>query len=108
MQTVAPVLMIVGLGGVAGLVGHRRWPYFWRVTTVAALVATVAWVIGVYLLLVLTAPGELGPPLLEPIVMTFVTAYIGALAAGLALRATRYSRHREHGPGAHANHAGTQ
>jgi hypothetical protein len=82
MNTFLPLAIIVGLGALAGLVCHRRSARFWAASLVAAGIAAILWGLGVYLLLWLTAPNELGPPLLGPVLFTFLTALVPAALVG--------------------------
>ena len=87
MNTVLPISIILGLGGLAGLILHRRGRSPWITSVIAAVIATLAWVGGVYLLFWVTvAPNEIGPPLLEPVLLTFGTAFVPALLVGYAMR----------------------
>jgi len=47
------------------------------------------WIAATYLLFALLAPSELGPPLLEPVLLTLMTALAGAMVAGGLVRAVR-------------------
>ncbi len=83
------VLIVLLLGVVAGCVFHFIWRRFWVASAVATLAATLLWGGGCYLLFALTAPNEMGPPLLMPVISTVVTAFLGALVGGGILRAVR-------------------
>jgi hypothetical protein len=82
-------LIILALGAAAGVFCHLRWHRFWAASVVATFAATLLWGGGCYLLFALTAPSELGPPLLVPVLLTVATAAAGALVAGAILRAAR-------------------
>ena len=80
-------LVVLTLGLAAGvlLVTPRRTLVPWRL--LAAVLASLAWIAGVYVLLALTAPKELaGPPLLLPLLWAFLTALAGSLAGALLRR----------------------
>jgi hypothetical protein len=91
MSTVLPLTIIVALGALAGLFCHRKSSRFWAASSVAAAIATGLWVLGVYLVLWLSAPNELGPPLLGPILLTFVMALVPAALVGWLVRVNRFS-----------------
>lgn len=75
------------LGLVAGALLVRPGLGFVRWTLLAAGVSALTWVGGVYALLALTAPSELGPLLARPIAGAVLTALLGAALAGLLRRA---------------------
>lgn len=57
----------------------RRWIALGALRAVAAAaLATALWIGGFYLICLLAAPSELGPPLLAPVVYTFLTALVPA------------------------------
>jgi hypothetical protein len=64
---------------------------FWIATGVATLAASVIWIVGVYLYLAVAAPNELGPPLLQPILLIVGNALVAALLAG-GVRAIKPAR----------------
>jgi len=79
MNTVVPIVIIIALGAFSGFVLRRfRWPFLIR-AGMAALLACAIWSGGIYVMLALTAPSELGFPLPRPILMTFLTALVPAL-----------------------------
>ncbi len=82
-------VIVFALGVGCGVFLHNLWRRFWAASGVAALAATGLWGGGCYLLLALTAPHELGPPLLIPVLLTVGTAFVGAAAGGGILRAIR-------------------
>ncbi len=82
-------LIVLTLGVIAGCFFHFIWRRFWIASAVATLAATLLWGGGCYLLFALTAPNEMGPPLLIPVIWTVVTAFVGALAGAGILRALR-------------------
>jgi len=84
-----PILIIVCLGALSGAVSHRLSSKLWIAVPAATALATLLWGVGVYLLLLLTAPNELGPPLLVPVLLTYCTAFVPALAAALLRRRGR-------------------
>jgi hypothetical protein len=86
MNTVVPVMIVVVLGGLAGAALHRVRTHLLVVTVLATVLAAVVWVAGVYLLLWLTAPNELGPPMVRPILMTLAAAFPGALLGVWGMR----------------------
>jgi hypothetical protein len=86
MNTVVPILILTGLAGLAGFVCHRSVPRFWLATLLATFVAGVVWASGVYVLLWLTAPNELGPPLLRPILLILGTSFLPAAVVGAVMR----------------------
>ena len=75
-------LIVTLLGFASGAFCHTRFRRFWVASAVGALIAAVIWIAGVYLFLALLAPGELGPPLLEPILLIIGNALIAAILAG--------------------------
>ena len=81
MSTVLPILIIVALGGCAGLLVQKWTSNRWISAFGGAGIATALWTGGVYLLLWVSAPNELGPPLFEPILSTFLTALASATVA---------------------------
>ena len=86
MKTIFPIMMILGLGAGAGLMVHCTGRRLWIMSLLAASIATVAWGGCIYLLFWLTAPSEMGPSLLLPILLTFLTALVPALLVGYAKR----------------------
>ena len=89
MNTVLPIMIILLLGGLSALVLHRlKWPFLLR-SAAAALLATALWGCGVYLLLWLTAPSELGPPLPGALFMTFLVALAPTLLVGWLIQSRR-------------------
>ena len=74
MNTVLPIVIILILGCCSSLLIQRRLSSKWKSALVGAGIATLVWGGGVYLLLWLTAPNELGPPLFAPVLFTFLTA----------------------------------
>ena len=86
-----PILIIIALGALCGAISHRLASRLWTAVPIATGVATLLWVAGVYLLLFLTAPNELCPPLPLPFLLTFATAFVPALTAAL-LRQRHASR----------------
>jgi hypothetical protein len=90
MNTVVPVLIVVILGAVVGMVIQRFSSSLWIGASVAAALATLLWIAGVYVFLRLTAPNELGPVLPRALLIVFAVAFFPALAVGwLARRAAR-------------------
>ena len=90
MGDIGGPLIILMLGIAAGALFHNAWRRrFWTATALATVAATALWIGGCYLLFVLTAPSELGPPLLIPVLLTIVTALAGAMLAGGANRMVR-------------------
>ncbi len=89
-----PVIVLV-LGLTSGAVFHTVWRRFWAATAVATLSGTLLWVGGCYLFLALWGSSEdLGPPLIEPVLLTIVTALVGVLVAGCTVRVMRVVNHR--------------
>ncbi len=78
------IVLVLGLG--IGVLFHIKCRRFWLASVVATVGATVAWGGGCYLLFALTAPSELGRPELIPVLLTVVTALVGVLLAGAAVR----------------------
>ena len=89
MNTVFPIMIIVTLGAAAGAVFHHRSSHFWLASLRAGLAAGIVWVAGVYLLLWLTAPNELVPPLPTLLLETYMTAFLPAILVGWAMRLQR-------------------
>ena len=90
MNTVLPTMIIIVLGSFLGLAQHRlRWLLLFR-SGAAALLATLVWVCGTYLLMWINAPDELGPPLAEPILVTFFVALVPALIVDRLIRQKAY------------------
>ncbi len=79
-------LIVLVLGLAIGALFHINCRRFWLASAVATVGATVIWGGGCYLLFVLTAPSELGRPELIPVLLTAVTALVGVLVAGAAVR----------------------
>jgi hypothetical protein len=75
------IVTLLGLG--IGVCCHLRFRRFWVASLVATLAAAAIWIAGVYLFLALLAPSELGPLLLEPILLTAGNALIAAMLAGV-------------------------
>jgi hypothetical protein len=50
----------------------------WICVFVGAVVATIIWGIGLNVLFLLKAPNEMGPPLFVPVLLTYLTALLGA------------------------------
>ena len=80
MPMIVPIGMIVILGGCGSLVLRRWIGNPWRRAVAGAAGATACWVGGCYLLFLFTGPDELGMPLVAPVIQTFLTALIPALA----------------------------
>ena len=74
-----PIAIIIALGAVFGLVSCKLVKGIWRAALLGALIATIAWLCGVNILFVLTAPNELGLPLLLPVLYAFGTAFVPSL-----------------------------
>jgi hypothetical protein len=74
VNTLLPVTIIIGLGGLCALIAFRVTQHILIQSVAAALLATAIWVGGTVLLLWATAPNELGPPLPGPIFLTYLTA----------------------------------
>ena len=81
MSTVLPILIIVALGGCSGLLVQKWTSNKWSSAFGGAGIATALWAGGVYMMLWITAPNELGPPLFEPVLLTFLTALASATVA---------------------------
>jgi len=93
MNYVAGPVIVFALGVGTGALFHNAWSRrFWIASIVATIAATALWIGGCYLLFVLAAPNELGPPLLVPVLLTLATALIGAVLAGVAVRWARKQR----------------
>ncbi len=82
-------LIVLALGVIVGIGFHRVSRRFWVACASAALVAAITWGGGCYLLFALTAPSELAPPLLIPVLLTIGTAFVGAVAGGGISRAVQ-------------------
>ena len=77
-----PVIVSV-VGVVTGTVCHIFCRRFWLASALATFTAAVLWIGGCLLLFALTAPNELGGPLLlTPVLLTVAKAFLAALAAG--------------------------
>ena len=76
MNVILPLLILSILACGSGFL-LRIWiaSEFLRAVAAAAL-ATALWIGGCYLLFLLTAPSELGPPLLAPLLYAFLTALV--------------------------------
>ncbi len=59
---------------------------FWLASALATLATAALWIGGCYLLFALTAPSELGPLLLAPVLLTVANAFLAVLAAGGVVR----------------------
>ena len=94
MNDVADPLIVFALGLGSGAVFHTVWHRFWIVSAVGTITGTLLWIGGCYLLFVLTAPSEVGPPLVEPVLLTLAIALAGALVAGGAVRVIRPANQR--------------
>ena len=81
MPVVLPILAVVALGCCCGLALRRLSVNRLMSAFGGAIIATVLWVGGLYVLFWLTAPNELGAPLFGPIVAAFITALVSAGAA---------------------------
>ena len=87
MHDLGGPLIVLVLGIFAGIYFHDRWRRrFWTATLIATLAATLAWGGGCYLLFFLVGDDEPGPPLLVPVLLTMLTADVGAVFAGGAIR----------------------
>ena len=82
-------LIVLLLGLAAGIAVHALWRRFWAASAVAGIAGLLLWVGGCYVLFLFTAPSELGPPALVPMLLTLVTALAGAIVAGGAVRVFR-------------------
>ena len=81
-MVVGPVT-VLSLGLMWGAWLVRPHGRFLRRALLAAILASLSWIAGVYVLLALTAPRELeGPPQFLPLLYTFLTALAGATLAG--------------------------
>lgn len=88
------VLIVLTLGLIAGAFFHGILRSFWIASTLATVTSAVLWVVGVYALLAISAPNELGGPLLlAPILLTFGTTFVGAVTAGFVVRMARKASH---------------
>lgn len=74
-----PIAIVIALGAVFGLASCTMVRGTWRAGLLGALSATIAWLCGVNLLFLLTAPNELGLPLLRPVIYAFGTAFVPSL-----------------------------
>ncbi|MFA6239359.1 MAG: hypothetical protein WC655_00435 [Candidatus Hydrogenedentales bacterium] len=74
-----PITIIIALGAVFGLVSCKLVKDIWRAALLGALIATIAWLCGVNLLFLLTAPNELGWPSLLPVLYALGTAFVPSL-----------------------------
>jgi hypothetical protein len=70
MNTVMPVLIILALGGCSTAFLQRWISNKWIVILSGAVVGALLWILGVYIMLLLTAPNELGPPVFSSILYT--------------------------------------
>jgi len=86
MNTIFPVMLCASLGALAGLVFHRVMRRFWLAAICAAILGSAVWIIGAYLFLLITAPNELGAPVLKPILFVFLTCSIPGLIVGIVIR----------------------
>lgn len=82
MNAIIPLMIVLVLGGISGYLLHRRTPHWWRASLIAAAIATVVWLLGIYLFLWIAAPSELGPPLLGIVAQTYVLALVPAYFSG--------------------------
>jgi hypothetical protein len=80
-----PVIILI-LGMLFGAFFHRCVRPFWFASSLAGVCGTIMWCVSMYALLFLTAPNELGWPLLTPALLTLATALLGGIAAGAMLR----------------------
>ena len=78
MNTIFPIFLILTLGCCSSLIMHRLRLNKWICAFAGAAIATILWGAGVHVLLLLTAPNELGPPLFVPMLLTYLTALISA------------------------------
>ena len=82
MFAALPILLLAALGYCSSALLKRWIPQGALRALAGAALASATWVGGCYLLFLLTAPAELGPPLLGPLVHIFFTALA---AAGVAV-----------------------
>lgn len=95
MNTIAPVIIIFGLGASAGFAFHLRIRRFWLASFAAAAAASTVWVGGGSLLMWLVAPNELGAVLPWKLAEIFLTTLAGAIAAGWIVRGERATTDRD-------------
>lgn len=86
MMFFLPIFICAGIGFAAGMVCHRIWQPFWVATFRATLAATVIWTVGVYVLLAVTAPNELGPPVPVAILQIALLTFVSAAGAGAVMK----------------------
>ena len=96
MGTFVPVAIIFVLGATAGLVCHLKWPSrFWKAYNVAALIGSIAWIAGCYVIFALTAPSELvgpsGTPMLGPLFGIVLICWVAAAFIGWAVQSPAHS-----------------
>ncbi len=89
MNDIAGPLIVLALASTVGVVCHVVLRRFWIASAVATIGTAAPWVGGCYALFALTAPSELGPPELIPVLLTVLIALVGVLVAGGAVRAVR-------------------
>ncbi len=77
---IIPILLFLTLGVCVSVVVNRFKVNRWLAIFLSAAVTTVVWGVGVYLLLLITAPHELeGGIVLRPAVFAFLLAIVPAL-----------------------------
>ncbi len=95
MNDIAGPLIVLALGLISGAVFHTAWRRFWVASAIATLTGALLWIGGCYLFLAIFGSSEdLGPPLIEPVMLTIVTALAGVLIAGGAMHVKRAVNHR--------------
>jgi hypothetical protein len=95
MGDLAGPFIVFVIGCAVGALLHWRWQSFWLVSAIATVLGAALWIGGCLLLLALTAPSELGGPLLlVPVLLILITTLAGVLLAGGAVRLLRMASRR--------------
>ena len=84
MNTFLQIVLFFGLGAVAGFFCHRKpdAEHIWGPSALAATIASVVWLGGVYVFLWFNAPNALGPPMLWSIIKIWFLSFFCAAAVG--------------------------
>lgn len=94
MNIILPIGIILVLGCCSSLIVRRWITNNWTSTLCGAGIATVLWVLGVYIMFWFTDPAEgTGLPFFTPILLTFLTALASAAATLWLIAKREHCKH---------------
>ncbi len=89
MNTVLPIFILLCIGVVGYFICYKFIHTNILLIVSSAVLTTILWIVGVYLLLLITAPNELGPPLLKQILQIYITALLPAFTLSFLYKLKR-------------------